>query len=121
RRASQADGSAAGGSDGAGGREGRRVAAIASRNRRVGKGAFAPCPPSLAPVQERWARFALPTLRELRRATSVALHLPSNAEHEIAQPDRTGVHLGACRIEQILLVDPGIERRGDRLQRQLPC
>src|SRR4051812_30115420 len=35
--------------------------------RRVGKGAFAPCPPSRArSTLAWWARFALPTLRDLQ-------------------------------------------------------
>jgi len=29
----------------------------------VGKGALAPCPPSLSVAKDTWARFALPTLR----------------------------------------------------------
>ena len=33
------------------------------RYRRVGKGALAPCPPSLSVAKDTWARFALPTLR----------------------------------------------------------
>ena len=43
----------------------------------------------------------------------------NNAEHDVAQPDRARVHLGAGRIEHELLVDPRIERRRDRRQRQL--
>ena len=40
-----------------------------------------------------------------------ALHLAADAEHDVAQPDRAGVHLGPGGIEHELLVDPGIERR----------
>src|SRR5262249_32825853 len=36
--------------------------ALGGESCRVGKGALAPCPPSLAAARERWARFALPTL-----------------------------------------------------------
>ena len=48
------------------------------------------------------------------------LQLPSGLQHQAAQPDRARVHLGAGRIEQVLFVDPGIEWRVDRPQRQLP-
>src|SRR6185503_2468598 len=38
-----------------------------TKNRRVGKGALAPCPPSITDATlEWWARFALPTLRSKR-------------------------------------------------------
>ena len=60
---------------------------------------FAPCPPYIL-------RSLLPPL-----------HLAADAEHDVAQPDRARVHLGAGRVEHELLVDPGIERWRDRCQR----
>src|SRR5260370_35623953 len=43
---------------------GLRVSARAkNQSGRVGKGAFAPCPPIFSPLALRWARFALPTLQ----------------------------------------------------------
>jgi hypothetical protein len=45
------------------------------RGRRVGKGALAPCPPSIHIVVEWWARFALPILRSF----------PVIASHRVAR------------------------------------
>ena len=57
---------------------------------------------------------------ELLRGLAVRLiHLAAGFQHQLAQPDRAGIHLGAGRIEHELLVDPGIERWRHRHQRQL--
>ena len=42
-------------------------------------------------------------------------------QHQLAQPDRSGIELGSRRIEHVLLVDAGVERRRDHLQRQGLC
>src|SRR5690242_1380004 len=44
-------------------------------------------------------------------STLAAIQLAAGFEHQLAQPDRAGVHLGAGRIEHELLVDAGVERR----------
>src|ERR1700737_4168980 len=59
----------------------------------------------------RWSR--------LRGLAPVAIQPAPGLQHQLAQPDRTWVHLGAGRIEHELFVDPGIERGRDRNQRQL--
>src|SRR5215207_5028952 len=53
---------------------------------RVGKGASAPCPPSIRIVSLKWwARFALPTLRTTK---SMQSHLPSlPAQHRLLARD----------------------------------
>jgi putative transposase len=57
----------------------------------------------------RWSR--------LGSLAPVAIQPASGLQHQLAQPDRTWVHLGAGRIEHELFVDPGIEWRRDRNKR----
>src|SRR5688500_15272026 len=53
----------------------------------------------------RWA-----TAKRLRRLALSPVEASPGLEHEIAQPDRSGVHLRAGRIEHVLLVHAGVDR-----------
>ena len=103
----QADVGAAGGAEGAWSTTRRRIQLVGWAKRSV---------PTIVItlIDGWWARCALPTLRS---SLLPALHLAADAEHDVAQPDRAGIHLGAGRVEHELLVDPGIERWRDRCQR----
>jgi ketosteroid isomerase-like protein len=45
----------------------------------------------------------------------------SGLQHQLAQPDRSGIELRPRRIKHELFVDAGVERRRDRYQRQRFC